>query len=389
MQWAIQIGRVGRTRVKIHLTFLLLLCWAAFAYWQEGGPVVATEGVLFVSLIFFCVLLHEFGHILVAAKFGIRTTQVTLLPIGGVAQMERIPERPLQEIAVAIAGPAVNVAIGILLWGWLQFTGGMPEASAIEQGLPLSLPTRLLALNFWLALFNLIPAFPMDGGRILRAVLAFWTPYPRATLAAARIGQCIAIGLGFMGLFTNPMLVLIGLFIYFSAAAELNLVQFRAMTSGLQVASAMLTQFQRLPLQTHLEEAAEMLIHSAQRAFPVIDDSGSLRGMLTQEDLLIGLRSPSRNLSVADVMHRTIPTTEPDTALERALKLLGETDCSTLPVLDPSGRLVGLFSPENAADLVRIRNALAHNGNRRGSPPNGGNGNNGNNGGNGREQPSS
>jgi Zn-dependent protease len=358
MNWAIQIGILGQTRLRLHLSFLLLLLWTGFSSWKEQGALAAFHAVFFTCLIFFCVLLHELGHVFAARRYGIPTPQITLLPFGGVAQMDRLPEKPGQEIAVALAGPAVNLGIGAALWTGLIFTGGMPDPAAIELGLPLSLPVRLLSLNLWLALFNLLPAFPMDGGRVLRALLALRLPHLRATQMAARIGQGLALGLGLLGLLSSPLLVFLAAFLFLSAGAELGAATLRHLARDARVSAAMLAPCIRLPLECTLQDAVESLLHSAQNDFPVTDAGGHLRGLLTREGIVCGLGEGGQNPLVTQWMRRTVPTVEPSMSVEKALGLLRESGSTALPVLDESGEVLGLFTPENATQFLRVRNAL-------------------------------
>ncbi len=215
MPWSLTIGRFGGTAVRVHITFIIFLAWIGFSAWQSHGSAAARDTILFIALIFACVVLHEFGHIFVARRFGIATPQVTLFPIGGIASMQRIPEKPAQELAVAIAGPLVNLGIAMLLFLAL---GSVELARLDDAGV--SLLARLATANIFLFLFNLIPAFPMDGGRVLRALLAMKVGRPRATKAAATIGQGLAFVFGFLGLFGNPLLLFIAIFVYVAAAGE-------------------------------------------------------------------------------------------------------------------------------------------------------------------------
>jgi len=227
MSWSIRLGSLFGIPVYLHWTFLLLLGFVALAQgFAAGSLAAAVGGLVFVTAIFGCVVLHEFGHALAARRFGIGTRDVTLLPIGGVARLERMPRDPRQELWVALAGPAVNVAIAGLLGIWLALSG-----SAAAAGLSLSggaLTGRLLAVNLALVLFNLLPAFPMDGGRVLRALLARRTSYVEATATAARIGQGMAVVFGIVGLFWNPMLVVIALFVWSGAGQEAAMVRRQA-----------------------------------------------------------------------------------------------------------------------------------------------------------------
>jgi Zn-dependent protease len=224
MRSSIKIASVFGIEVRIHVTFLLLLAWYWFRGYQIAGLSSAIQAVLFILALFACVLLHEFGHAFAARAFGIRTPDITLLPIGGVARLNRIPDTPWQELVVAIAGPLVNVVIAAFLILVIHGTAGLQQVEYLEDP-RIELLAKLLIINVWLVLFNLIPAFPMDGGRVLRALLAMAMPYARATLIAARIGQGLAIVFGIFGFFGNPFLILIAYFIFVGAQQEAAMAQ--------------------------------------------------------------------------------------------------------------------------------------------------------------------
>jgi len=229
MNWSYKIARIAGTDVKIHFTFPLLLLFIALSNLCFGLG-AALLGVLFVTLVFGCVLLHEFGHIFAARAFGVRTPDVTLYPIGGVARLERMPERPSQELIVALAGPAVNVVIAGFLTAVLVLLGlgvNLTGLGGFVAG-GLSFLSSLAAVNIWLVVFNLIPAFPMDGGRVLRALLAMRMPFVRATNIAAKVGRFLALAAGIYGLVSfQPMLMLIAAFIYFAAGQEAMMANLR------------------------------------------------------------------------------------------------------------------------------------------------------------------
>jgi Zn-dependent protease len=220
MKWSVALGTFGGTVVRLHVTFLIFLAWLGLAFYTQGGVAAAASGLVFIALLFLCVVLHEFGHIAAARRYDVRTPDIVLLPIGGVARMERIPEDPRQEVVVALAGPAVNVVIAALLFLVL---GGNVTATGPMVGQP---GLTMVAVNlFWanvvLVLFNLLPAFPMDGGRVLRALLAHRMGYARGTRIAAGIGQGLAFGFGLLGLLAgNPLLLFVALFVYLAAASE-------------------------------------------------------------------------------------------------------------------------------------------------------------------------
>src|SRR5712691_7078989 len=245
MSWSVNIGSIAGTAIRIHITFLLFLIWIFAAGWSSGGPQAAWDSLIFMILLFACVLAHEFGHIFTARAFGVATPDVTLLPIGGVARLERIPEKPSEEFLIAIAGPLVNVAIALVLMVGMRAHLDAQSLAAVEST-NVSLVDRLAEVNLFLALFNMIPAFPMDGGRVLRALLAIRLGHVRSTEVAATIGQACAFALGFLGLFSNPMLIFIAIFVYLAAAAEAQLVAVRTMSRDVPISAAMMTQFATL-----------------------------------------------------------------------------------------------------------------------------------------------
>ena len=237
MSWSINIGSIAGTAIRIHITFLLFLVWIFVAGLATGGVNEALSSLLFMVLLFTCVVAHEFGHIFTARAFGVATPDVTLLPIGGVARLERIPEKPSEEFLVAIAGPLVNVAIAVVLIAVTPTHLSTAHFAAMESP-KVSMIDRLAEVNLFLAVFNMIPAFPMDGGRVLRALLAIRLGHVRATEIAATIGQWAAFGFGFLGLFYNPLLIFIAIFVYLAAASEARLVSLRAISRSCDWASS-------------------------------------------------------------------------------------------------------------------------------------------------------
>jgi len=226
MSWSIKFARVAGIDLKIHFTFLIFLVWIGFTYLATGGAELAFQGVLFILLLFACVLLHELGHALTANAFGIHTTDITLLPIGGIARLERIPRDPKQEFLIAIAGPLVNVVIAALLILYLGQRAVVSDFDDINTP-RVAMLSKLASVNIGLVLFNLIPAFPMDGGRILRSLLAMRMNYLRATQIAASIGQGLAILFGVIGLFTNTFLLFIAFFVFMGAQQEAAMARTR------------------------------------------------------------------------------------------------------------------------------------------------------------------
>jgi Zn-dependent protease/CBS domain-containing protein len=354
MSWSVPILRVAGIQLRIHITFLLLIGWLAIGYYAEGGSAAAAGRVAFILLLFLCVVLHEFGHALAAKSFGINTPDITLLPIGGVARLERMPEDPKQELIIALAGPAVNVVIALGLLIAIDWHRAA-ESSVVEAS---ALPAKLLAINVMLLLFNLLPAFPMDGGRVLRALLATRLTYARATQIAASIGQGCAFVFGFIGLLWNPFLLFIALFVYIGASQEAALAQMRDVSRRFPVASAMVREFRSLPITASLQEAVDALLATSQHDFPVVDENGGVAGVLTRHDLISALRKGDPTIRVGDVMRRDIPTVTTGTRFEEAFRIMQECNCPAVPVLDSMKRLVGLLTPENVSELMMVQSAL-------------------------------
>jgi len=362
MPWSLTIGRVGGTAIRIHVTFLLFLVWIWAAYYRSGGAQAAWEGVVFVALLFACVLLHELGHVFAARHYGVKTPDVTLWPFGGIANLERIPEKPSEELVVAIAGPLVNVVIAaillVILGASLNGADLKPEDLAKVEDPGTSMLVKLAGANIFLVLFNLIPAFPMDGGRVLRALLAMNMSHAKATATAASIGQGLAIGLGLLGIFTNPMLMIIGVFVFLAASGEAGQVQLKEASRGLLVSDAMITHFETLGPQATVDDAADALIRSTQKEFPVVDGVGRLRGVLTRDAMIRALKDQGPQTPVLDVMQADVPTVEARSKLDVALKLITSAQAPAVGVVDAAGKLVGLLTPENVGELMMIHIAL-------------------------------
>ncbi len=357
MGWSIKIARIAGTDVKIHVTFLLLLAWVALAYYAQGGADAAVVGVAFIVVLFGCVLLHELGHALAARLFGISTPDITLLPIGGVARLQRMPDKPVQEITVALAGPMVNLLIAGILFYLLNYPGELWQIQEFASA-HLGLLTKVAVVNVWLVLFNLLPAFPMDGGRVLRAVLALFVPYATATQIAARIGQGMAFLLGLAGLFGNPMLLFIALFVYLAAAQESSFAQMKEIAQGLLVRDAMITNFVVIEADATLQQAINTLLRTGQHEFPVVDAQGTVVGILTRDDLIAGYRRQGMDTPVFEVMHRNVPIIPAEAPLEHALRQMQQCACPALAAVDRHGRLVGLLSPETVGELLMIHAVL-------------------------------
>lgn len=355
MTWSFSLGRLLGSELRVHVTFFLLLAWIGFAAYGQGGWPAAVENIAFVLALFACVVAHEFGHALMARRYGIRTPDITLLPIGGLARLERMPERPGQEILVALAGPAVNVVIFAVL---ALFLGAGPSGEAltrIDSAEP-SFLVRLAAVNLLLALFNMIPAFPMDGGRVLRAALSIFMDRVRATRTAAAAGQVVAVLLGFAGLTGgNPVLVLIAVFVFIAANAENQDVVMRSVARRLVARDAMITSYESLTPEDSVAAAAATLIRTTQHEFPVIGFDGSLHGFVTRNALFSALAGDTpRTRPVSEILETEIPRVGLGTGLETVFDLLHE-GAPAIAVCDPAGRMLGYITRENVGELMVVR----------------------------------
>lgn len=369
MKWSWRVGSIAGIALYVHATFVLLLAWVAIGEYQSSHSASsALNGVVFVIAVFGTVVLHELGHALTARRYGIKTRDITLLPIGGVARLERMPREPKQELLVALAGPAVNVVIAGLLYLWLRFTGGVPaiiDSASMGAGfLERTFAARLLAVNLWLVLFNLIPAFPMDGGRVLRAVLAMRSgDYAQATETAARVGRFFALVFGIVGLFVvgNPFLVFIALFVWLGAAGEAAAAQTAAMLDGVPIQRLMMTDVHTLAPHDPLSRAVKLILDGFQQDFPVVEN-GIVRGMLTRASLLKALAERGEAALVGDVMDREFQQVSPHEPAEEVLVRLKSSGSHSLPVVR-NGQLLGVLTMENVGEYVMIQAAL------RGSKP--------------------
>lgn len=359
MKWSLKIGRFAGIDVFVHATFFLLVGWVALMHFQDGRSMsAALGGVVFIVAIFLCVVLHEYGHALMARRYGIPTRDIILLPIGGVARLEKMPTKPIQELWVALAGPAVNVAIVIGLFAWLKLTASWEpfQNLTVTTGPFLE---RLMAVNIFMIVFNMIPAFPMDGGRVLRAALAIRMEYGRATGIAASIGQGIAVFFGLVGFFYNPLLIIIAIFVWIGAGQEAGMEQMKSTIGGIPVQQAMVKDFKVLSTDDRLQRAVELTLAGYQKDFPVVND-GILAGVLRQTDLFKALAErDALASSVASVTRDRPMTIDAADPLDSVVTKFIDCDCHTLPVTR-YGKLVGLLTKDNLAEFMRFQAAAAN-----------------------------
>jgi len=354
-KWSWKIGRVSGIDIYLHWTFLILIAWIFLAYNGKEGLLAALTGVGFILALFACVVLHELGHALTAQRFGVQTRDIILLPIGGIARLQRMPEDPRQEFLVAAAGPAVNVVIAAILFailmplvGW----SGLAPGPLLKGGFA----QNMMWANIVLVVFNLLPAFPMDGGRMLRALLAMQTDYLRATEIAASVGQLMAILFAVAGLFVfwNPFLVFIALFVFLGASGEAKLTEIRVLLQDVPVTQAMITKFRALSPNDPLSAATDELLAGWQPDFPVVEN-GHFRGFLHRQRLSEVLKQGKDHV-VGKVMETDCPVVHERDTLYSVMQQMQQTHCSALPVLRGE-QLVGVVTTENIGELMMIRSA--------------------------------
>jgi Zn-dependent protease/CBS domain-containing protein len=342
MRWSFPIGRLLGSELRVHGTFLILLAYVAGSAWMAAGPQAALVNTVYVLALFACVIAHEYGHALTARLFGIPTPDITLLPIGGVARLLRIPEKPGQEVLVALAGPAVNVVIFVLLW---LGAGLSVEAAPLTGGMTFAdLPRELATLNLILAAFNMVPAFPMDGGRVLRALLAMVTTRLRATRIASLIGQSLAVAFGIYGLYIGSLIYpLIAVFIFMAARAEMQHVRLTSLARTATAGEVMTTGFKALGSTVTLDEAAAAFSREGVPEFPVVDSvSRRITGFVTRDDLKREIDTLGGHAPVTRAMVSRIPEVQTDTPLSHVLRLLNSAP--GVAVVDGSGEVAGYIS---------------------------------------------
>jgi Zn-dependent protease/CBS domain-containing protein len=357
MKWSWRIARIAGIGVHLHVTLVILLAWIAHRYyvWRHQ-PSDVLDALLFVTALFGVVLLHELGHAFAARRFGINTSDITLMPIGGLARLNRLPDEPRHELLIALAGPAVNVLLIILIVGTIGPAAAtvFPKEIRPASGHFLS---GLLWANIAMAAFNLVPAFPMDGGRVLRSLLALRLGPRRATNIAVEIGQAFAFVIGAIGLYRmNPILVFIALFVYLGAEDEAELVRARSALEGIPLRRVMASNFRTLSPSDPLQQAVEHTLAGFHLDFPVVEGD-RLVGMLNRRDLLRELAKRGPSTKVEEIMQREFATATPDEEAQRAYMRLETADATSLPVVE-NGRVVGILTSEHIREFLRIQSVL-------------------------------
>jgi Zn-dependent protease len=348
VKWSFHLARIAGIDVRIHATFFLLLAWFGFVYYAEGGQAAMFAGLAFIILLFVCVVLHEFGHALAARAYGINTPDITLLPIGGVARLERMPDKPWQELVVALAGPAVNVVIAFALFVVIGrfFQTGDLEQMAGGGG---NLLVNLLAINVMLVVFNLLPAFPMDGGRVLRAVLAMRMKHARATQIAATVGQIVAVLFGLVGIFGgNPFLLFIAVFVFFGARGEASYAVLKETADETRIGGIMRPMGAVLFPGMNAAEAAQKAMGGHSGVLPVVDQSLHYLGVVPVDALANALRWDPL-VKIDTLIRRDYVAVRADATLTEVFARIRESNQTVFPVTNLAGELVGLLTREDVS----------------------------------------
>ena len=349
----------------MHWTFLILIGWIFLMHFRMGNSLQdGLLGVAFILTIFGCVILHELGHALTARRFNIGTKRITILPIGGLASIERMPEKPGQELWVAIMGPVVNVAIALVLYILLSATNSVPtqqELVEMQENQDALIGSgyflfNLMIVNIALVVFNLIPAFPMDGGRVLRALLSYRMDRAKATNVAARVGQFLAIIFVFAGFYTNFWLVFIGIFIFLGAGGEASYEATKSMLSDYKIKDVLMTNYTLLSPQDTLDQAVKALLDGQEKEF-LVGEEETIVGVLTRDSIIKGLTELGRGASVSKVMRQDFINLHPDMELQEVYHQMLTNGCTVGPVYE-GNRLVGIVDRENINELVLVNKAL-------------------------------
>ncbi len=350
MRWSLRIAKIRGISIRVHLTFLLLLLWVGVMEGANDGLRGGGRSVFFTLMVFACVLLHELGHSYLSQRYGVRVRSITLLPIGGVAALEDVPG-PRQEVPIALAGPAVNFAIAGVVLAFLAVH--RPDGSFLHPIIDTEdLWPSLLWANLYLGLFNLIPAYPMDGGRVLRGWLARKMDYVTATRRAVGIGQFFSFVMMALGLIVNLWLLLIGIFLYLGASAEERTTLFQAALQKIWLSDVMLTDYRWLAPAEPLSRALDYALHSLQDDFPVVAD-GRVVGVLTKPALLAAVQRKGFDWPVSQVMSERFETVRPEESLAVALARLRKSKLNMLPVMN-DGRLVGIITLQSILRSVAL-----------------------------------
>lgn len=357
MKGAFNLGKIAGIKISIHWTFSLLLLFIIINNYREGQSAIQILwSVLFILSIFVTVFLHELGHALAAKRFNIQTKDITLLPIGGLARLEKIPEKPAEEFIVAIAGPLVNLTIAFITYFFIA----IPTVDELTKELSGGIGKNNFVLNFfivniWLSVFNLIPAFPMDGGRVFRAILTRFMVRTKATAIAARTGQLIALGFIVLGFYSNPFLIFIGLFIILGAQTELNMVKTHHLLKGNTIREIVMKKYETLDSNDTITIAIEKLLNGTAKSFLVLQNQ-TPAGTVTRSEIIKALSEKGKDIPVSDIMNKQLLSFNAEEIIEDVYKKLSETG-REIAIVTQNHQLIGVVDLENILEYIMVKNA--------------------------------
>ncbi|MFO8235546.1 MAG: site-2 protease family protein [Bacteroidales bacterium] len=356
LKYALKLGRPFGIQVSVHWTFLLIIVWVIFLNAQQGLPIgEIIFSVFFVLAIFVCVVIHELSHSLTARNYGITTKSITLLPIGGVADLEKIPEDPKQELAVSIAGPVSNLVIAFVLWLLINLTGDFNlQPESLQSVNSANFFVVLTFANVMLAVFNLLPVFPMDGGRVFRSLLALKMPRDQATYIAMNIAKFLAVGLGLLGIFFNPFLIIIAIFIFLGAQREYEMIRFSSVLSGYTVKDILITEFTPLHPHDPIQRAVDILLSTPEQRF-VVTEENKVKGMLTRNDIIHGLVNHESDEKIYLIMNQDVTCFNANTPLQKAYQTMYTKGITMVPVIDTDNNLIGIIDMETINEFLMIK----------------------------------
>ncbi len=367
MRWSYRIFRVFDIDVRVHATFFFIVAYFAYAWGaarEPGGLYGALYGVVLVLLLFGLVVMHELTHSLVARSFGVGVRDITLLPIGGMAAMDEMPKEPREELLVAVAGPMSNVVVGVIMAALAPLLidtslfgdfGRLSDA-LLAPGLQ-GAYLYLLFVNFMLAVFNLLPAFPMDGGRVFRSVLAMRMGRARATRVAVGVGQVLAVLLGLLGAFGGGILmVIVAVFIFFGAQAEGRGDEMKGVLEDLRVAQAVNVEVETARPEQSIGELAARLFHTYQADFPVVSHDGSVLGVVTRDRLISLLGQHGPEFPVSEAMRVDVPTGSLTDSVYDVFQRMQSSGSRVMPIVE-QGRFVGMVSLEDIGEAFALLSA--------------------------------
>ncbi len=357
MKYSLHLGRPFGIKLSVHWTFLLIILWMIAINISQGADLKQILlSVLFILVLFICVVMHEFGHSLAARKYGIQTDSITLLPIGGMANIEKMPEKPKQEIVVTLAGLLVNVAIAIVLGVIIYLVPDFSFTANFEAITAKNFLILLMYINLFIVGFNLIPAFPMDGGRILRAALSVRLNRVKATRYSMIAGQIFGGIFALIGLFINPFLFVIGIFVFLGAGSEYAQVKYGSVLSDYTAKDLVMNDYSLFNPEEQLNRAVEVMLKTSQTGF-LAGEGDEISGVLLKDNLIKGLSQRDDDVKVRDVMTREFRRVEKNTSLQEIFTYMQKEKIHLLPVFD-NGKLAGVIDKENLQEFVMVKLAL-------------------------------